>query len=362
VRDAGYTKPTDIQTRAIPTALEGRDVVGCAATGTGKTAAFVLPMLQRLNATTTDKRPHVRGLIVTSTRELASQVHEVLRDSSRHLRMRSVVIYGGVGMGAQETALRRGVDVIVATPGRLLDHMERGNIDLSAVEILVLDEADRMLDMGFIRDIKRILRAVPKERQTMLFSATMSDDIRTLIISILRNPFLVEIGERRKPVASVSQSAYSVSREMKSDLLLRLIQSERMESVLVFSRTKRGADKIARRLEQDGIRVAAIHSNRSQSQREHALAGFRARRVRVLVATDIASRGIDVEGISHVFNFDLPNSSDDYIHRIGRTGRASALGAAVTFVTRDEEADFRRIERTIGARIERREHPPAYAR
>jgi ATP-dependent RNA helicase RhlE len=352
----GYTAPTAIQSQAIPMALAGRDLIGCAQTGTGKTAAFVLPILNRLAAR--EGASHgVKALVMTPTRELALQVEESVRTYGRFMHLRSLAIYGGVGYNPQIQALKRGVDIVVATPGRLIDHMNSRHIDLSKVEVLVLDEADRMMDMGFIPDVRRIVAQLPKERQTLMFSATMSPEIRGLTASFQRHPHMIEIGERRNPVASVTQHIYTVPREQKMELLFHIIEQGDLDCVLVFSRTKHGADRIARRLESRGIRAAALHSNRTQNQRQKALDGFKRGHYRALVATDIAARGIDVEGISHVINYDTPVFAEDYIHRIGRTGRAAATGDAVTFVSRDEEEHLRSIEKFIGKRLERKRHP-----
>jgi ATP-dependent RNA helicase RhlE len=359
IRAAGYTTPTPIQSLAIKPALEGRDIIGCAQTGTGKTAAFVLPLLHRLaSANSSGKREHhVRALVITPTRELAQQVHDAVVNYGRFLALRTVSVYGGVSMENQIKLLRRGADVVIATPGRLLDHMQRRTVDLSKVQILVLDEADRMLDMGFINDVKKIIAAVPKERQTMLFSATISGDIKDLAARILRDPQMVEAGERRNPVETITQHFYSASPDTKMDLLFHAFEAEKMESVLVFSRTKHGADKICRRLERKGVKAIAIHSNRTQSQRQRALDGFRQGQFRVLVATDIAARGIDVDGISHVINFDIPQYAEDYIHRIGRTGRAGATGDAITFVARDDQQHLRGIEKFIGKKFPVKTYP-----
>jgi ATP-dependent RNA helicase RhlE len=350
VSSAGYNVPTPIQALAIQPALEGKDIIGCAQTGTGKTAAFVLPMLHRLNAGANShgRNQHPRGLVVTPTRELAHQVQDAFRTYGRHTSLRSVSIYGGVSMDPQLKALRRGVDVVVATPGRLLDHMQRGSVDLSHVEIVVLDEADRMLDMGFIHDMTRILQKLPASRQTLLFSATVSDEIATLARKFLRDPQTLTAGEKRNPVATVTQHFYSVRQEDKLALLSHAIEQEKMESVLVFSRTKHGADKIAKRLERQGVSSTALHSNRTQGQRQRALDGFKEGKYRVLVATDIAARGIDVDGISHVINYDIPQYAEDYIHRIGRTGRAGAAGDAMTFVGAADRQYLKRIESFTG--------------
>lgn len=361
VRAAGYTVPTPIQALAIQPALAGKDIVASAQTGTGKTAAFVLPLLHRLAA---DQAAHrqvrqPRALVLTPTRELAHQVQDAVTTYGRFLSLRAVPIYGGVDINTQVKQLRHGVDIVVATPGRLLDHVQRHTIDLSRIQVLVLDEADRMLDMGFIHDVRRIIDGIPKERQTLLFSATLSNDITSLAGSILRDPHTVEAGERRRPVEAITQHFYEAPREAKMDLLVHALDAETMGSVLVFSRTKHGADKICRRLERNGIASVAIHSNRTQTQRERALSGFKQGKYRVLVATDIAARGIDVTGISHVINFDVPQYAEDYIHRIGRTGRAGASGDAITFVSRDEQQYLRRIEQFTGKRFAVKHYPGA---
>jgi ATP-dependent RNA helicase RhlE len=349
---AGYTVPTPIQILAIEPALAGRDIIACAQTGTGKTAAFVLPILHHLasgaGVHAGGKLP--RALVLTPTRELCQQVQLAAAKYGKFLALRSTSIYGGAGMEQQIKALRRGADIVVATPGRLLDHMQRKTVDLSGIRILVLDEADRMLDMGFINDVRKIIAAIPSQRQTMLFSATISADIKTLASNILRDPQTVQVGERRNPAETIVQHFYNAPQGAKIDLLVHAMEAEQMQSVLVFSRTKHGADKISRRLERTGIASAAIHSNRTQSQREKALEGFKEGKFRVLVATDIAARGIDVSGISHVINYDVPQYPEDYIHRIGRTGRAGASGDAITFVSREEQQYLTRIEKFVGKR------------
>jgi ATP-dependent RNA helicase RhlE len=359
VHAVGYTTPTPIQSLAIRPALAGKDLIASAQTGTGKTAAFVLPLLHRLaaGATRHGHQRDPRALVLTPTRELAQQVQQAVTDYGRFLSLRALSVYGGVSIDAQFKQLRIGADIVVATPGRLLDHMQRGSIDLSQVEVLVLDEADRMLDMGFIRDIRKIVGAIPKKRQTLLFSATISSDIASMAASILHDPQTVEAEGHGNPVATIEQHFYAVPKEMKTDLLVHALKQENMESVLVFSRTKHGADKITRRLSQRGVAAVAIHSDRTQGQRERALDGFRRRQVRVLVATDIAARGIDVTGISHVINFDVPQYPEDYIHRIGRTGRAGATGSALTFVGNDEQEYLRKIERFIGRRFTVKQYP-----
>jgi ATP-dependent RNA helicase RhlE len=352
VREQGYETPTPIQLQAIPGVLAGRDLIGCAQTGTGKTAAFILPILHRLR---TGARGRLRALILTPTRELALQVEESLRGYGRHLKLGSAVIHGGVGHQPQEDKLRRGIDVLVATPGRLLDHMGRGYVDFRGVEVLVLDEADRMLDMGFIRDVRRIVRALPARRQTLLFSATMPDEIRRLAKEILRDPVNVEVAPRRSaPAAGVRQSLLPVEARRKRDLLSHLLETEARGLTLVFTRTKHGANKLARHLEGCGHAVALLHGNRSQPQRTKALDAFRAGRARVMVATDIAGRGIDVDGIAHVVNYDLPNVPEDYVHRIGRTARAGATGEALSLVSAEDHPHVRGIEALIGHAIERR--------
>ncbi|MFQ5891012.1 MAG: DEAD/DEAH box helicase [Gemmatimonadota bacterium] len=352
VSEEGYRAPTPIQRGTIPSVIAGRDLIGCAQTGTGKTAAFTLPLLHRLRA---GRRGGARGLILTPTRELALQVHGSLRAYGRHLRLASAVIHGGVSLQPQEAALRRGVDVLVATPGRLLDHIGRGNLDFRCLEVLVLDEADRMLDMGFIRDVRRIIRALPARRQTLFFSATMPDEVRRLSREILRDPVNVEVAPRRSaPAEGVRQSLIPVARERKRDLLNHLLENEARGQTLVFTRTKHGANKVARHLEGRGHNVTVLHGNRSQAQRTRALEAFRQRRARIMVATDIAGRGIDVEGIAHVVNFDLPNVAEDYVHRIGRTARAGAAGDAISLMSPEEHPQVRAIETLIGRVIERR--------
>ena len=359
IRAVGYTVPTPIQSLAIRPALAGKDIIGCAQTGTGKTAAFVLPLLHLLAGRDAphDRDGHPRALVLTPTRELAQQVQNAVSSYGRFLTLRSVSIYGGVSMGVQLKQLRRGADIVVATPGRLLDHMQRGSIHLSRIQMLVLDEADRMLDMGFIHDVRKIIDEIPAERQTLLFSATLSSDVNNLAALVLRDPHTAEAGERRNPVETITQHFYTAPQEAKMDLLLYALDAERMESVLVFSRTKHGADKICRRLERKGIASVTIHSNRTQAQRERALDGFKKGKFSVLVATDIAARGIDVTGISHVINYDIPHYAEDYIHRIGRTGRAGATGDAITFVGRDEQQLLRRIEQFIGKRFPVKTYP-----
>jgi ATP-dependent RNA helicase RhlE len=357
ILESGYIAPTEIQSLAIPVALEGKDIIGIAQTGTGKTAAFVLPILNRLVGSEGAAKHQPRALVITPTRELAIQVEEFVRNYGKFTSIRSLPVYGGVDMKKQLKALKRGVDIIIATPGRLLDHIHNKNINFSHVEVLVVDEADRMFDMGFIDDVNSIIRLLPKERQTFLFSATFSEDVQYLTEGIQNNPQKIVVGRQQTPVETVTQVIYPVQQEKKLDLLLHLLEKEKLDRVLVFSRTKHGADKIARRLERSGIKAIAIHSNRTQSQREKALTGFKNDRFNVLVATDVAARGIDVEAISHVINFDVPRFAEDYIHRIGRTGRATLTGDAFTFVAGDEEKFINRIEKFIEKRIERKKCP-----
>lgn len=351
VRAAGFDAPTTIQSQAIPRVLAGNDIVGLANTGTGKTAAFVLPMLHRFSSNTNARRA-VRGLVLTPTRELARQIEDSIALMGRFTNVSALSVYGGTGMEKQIQRLRRGVDVVVATPGRLLDHLNRRTIDLSAIEYLVVDEADRMFDMGFIRDVRKIVSHTPHQRQTLLFSATMPESIRHLTQVIQKNPELIQVGETANPAAGITQYFYAVAPEQKLSLLAHILEKEKMESVLVFSRTKHGADKVSGRLERKGFATTAIHSNRTQSQRQHALAGFKQGRYRILVATDIAARGIDVEGISHVINFDTPMAPEDYIHRVGRTGRAEKNGDAITFVSNAERKYFLRIQQMLGKKME----------
>jgi ATP-dependent RNA helicase RhlE len=345
----GYSTPTPIQREAIPFALDGRDIVGCAQTGTGKTAAFVLPLLQRLPSGNGSSR----ALVVTPTRELALQIEGVARAAAHFTGHRVAAIYGGVGYGAQLQALRRGVDLLVGTPGRLLDLHDKGLLDLSCIAALVLDEADRMLDMGFWPQVRRIIAFLPRRRQNLLFSATMSDEVLRIIGSTLTHPAHVNVAPPATPVEEVSQRVYPVSGNQKTDLLVRLIQQQRPLRVLVFTRTKHRADRLSRALGQNGIRSAAIHGNRSQSQRQCALDGFKQGRHQVLVATDIVARGIDVDSISHVVNFDMPNGPEEYVHRIGRTARAGRAGIAVSLLAPEEHDALRDIERGIGSVLER---------
>ncbi|MBT8337971.1 MAG: DEAD/DEAH box helicase, partial [Gemmatimonadetes bacterium] len=350
IEDLGFTTPTPIQTQAIPEALQGRDILACAATGSGKTAAFLLPILERI---ADEPRGTTRALVLAPTRELAMQIVAEFENLAKHTGMRGAAVYGGVGMAPQERALRQGVDVIVATPGRLLDHFQRGNAPLKGLEVLVLDEADRMLDMGFLPDIKRVLRHVPKPEQILFFSATMPPAIERLTKELLTDPFTVALQRKAQPAEGVKQTVYPVARSEKARLLIELIKREGMYDALVFTRTKHGANRLAKKLNKAGITAERIHGNRSQSQRTKALAGFKRGDFQVLVATDVASRGIDVEELGHVVNFDLPNVPEDYIHRVGRTGRAGETGDAFSFVTPECEEDIARIERAIGKKIPR---------
>lgn len=353
--DAGYTTPTPVQAKAVPIACEGLDLIASAQTGTGKTAAFVLPMLSRLSrAGAPGKNRRVRALVVTPTRELAMQVEQAVRTYGKHSRFRSLSIYGGTSMQPQFNGLRRGVDIVVATPGRLLDHLNRGSLDLSSVEILVLDEADRMLDMGFLPDIRKVVAATPDNRQTLLFSATMPKPLQTLAHTIMTRPELIEIGERRNPAKTVYQQVCLVPQAQKMDLLLHVLESEKMDNVIIFSRTKHRADRISKKLAQSGFSATVMHSNRTQGQRQRALAGFKNGQFQFMVATDIAARGIDVDSISHVINYDTPGQAEDYIHRIGRTGRADTTGEAITFVAAEEVNNLRQIERHISQKLDRK--------
>ncbi len=353
IRDLGYETPTPIQHKAIPPVLEGRDVIGLAQTGTGKTAAFAIPIIQRLMR---GLRHHLRVLVIGPTRELAEQTVGAFHELGAHMHVRCAAVYGGVGMQPQVTALRGGAEVVVACPGRLLDHMRQGTIKLGQVECLVLDEADRMFDMGFLPDIRKIIRELPKERQTLLFSATMPDEIRALATDFLHAPVTVQIAHSR-PVDTVSHALYPVRTHLKTQLLVAILASIDRESVLVFTRTKHRAKRLAEQLSRAGHAAACIQGNLSQSQRTRAMDGFRSGKYRILVATDIVARGIDVSTISHVINYDMPHTVDEYTHRIGRTGRAAKTGDAFTLVSADDETLVRAIERLLGARIERRTLP-----
>ncbi len=354
LKDAGYTEPTPIQIAAIPKILSGTDAIGIAQTGTGKTAAFVLPMLQLLAARPPVGNKKIRALVLAPTRELAVQIQENAQAYSRYIPFRMATVFGGVGERPQVQALRDNIELIIACPGRLLDLMQQHHGDWTGLEFLVLDEADRMLDMGFLPDIRRIVKRLPRKRQTLLFSATLSPDIEKLTHEFQDQPVTIQVGRRSNPAETVTQVAYEVPKHLKLALLVALLQQPQMDSVLVFSRTKHGADRIARKLDSVGIKTGTLHSNRSQSQRLRALGSFKAGEVRVLVATDIAARGIDVDGISHVVNYDFPMTNEDYVHRIGRTGRANAVGDALSFVSPDENGDLRSLERFIGRGLPRR--------
>ena len=352
IADQGYETPTPIQAQAIPVVLDGSDLMACAQTGTGKTAGFTLPILNNLAQAKTTGPRKIRVLILTPTRELAAQVGESVATYGAHLPFKSLVIFGGVSMNPQISALRKGVDILIATPGRLLDHAQQRNVDLSGIEVLVLDEADRMLDMGFIHDIRRVLALVPKKRQTLLFSATFSDEIRELAATFLTDPQYVESERRNTAAELVTQQVYRVDRERKRDLLIELIREKGWYQVLVFTRTKWGANGLAEKLTKAGIEADAIHGNKSQNARTRALANFKSGKLHVLVATDIAARGIDITELPHVVNYELPNVPEDYVHRIGRTGRAGSEGQAVSLVCVDENKLLKDIERLLRKQIE----------
>ena len=350
IKELGFTRPTPIQEQAVPPAMEGRDVLACAMTGSGKTAAFLLPIIQRLM----DKpRGTTRALILTPTRELAAQIHQHLEELAVHTPVTGAAVFGGVGMGPQEHAFRSGADIIIATPGRLLDHFKQPYARLSGLEVLVLDEADRMLDMGFLPDIRRVLKHLPANRQTLFFSATMPDAIAKLSGEMLKQPALINQERKAAPAVGITQAIYPVAESLKAELFLELLKRDEIGNVIVFTRTKHRANRLADFLEKNRIPNAKIHGNRSQPQRTEALAGFKSGRFRVLVATDIVARGIDVEALEHVVNFDVPHVPEDYIHRVGRTARAEATGDAYTFVSPEEEADLRAIERAVGKKLPR---------
>ncbi len=349
----GYVNPTPIQLRAIPLIMAGQDVIGSAQTGTGKTAAFALPILSRIGP----HGPGPRVLILEPTRELAAQVETAFRDLARFTGLMIAVLYGGVGYGKQNDALKNGVDIVVATPGRLLDHMQRGTLRLDKVQYLVLDEADRMLDMGFLPDVRRVVERCPRQRHTSLFSATVPPQIETLIRWAMRNPQIVEIGARRSPAETVSHAVYPVADGQKSELLLALLKHTNFDAAIVFCRTKHRADRVARTLKQHNHAVAVLHSNRTQREREQALRGFRDGRFDILVATDIAARGLDIADVSHVINYDVPQHPEDYVHRIGRTGRAQATGDAFTLMVAEDRTHVTSIERFIDRKIERKKLP-----
>jgi len=362
VTDAGYTDPTPIQVEAIPPALAGRDIVGCARTGTGKTAAFALPILQRIDALAGED-PHIRALILTPTRELAAQIGDSFGRYGKHLELWHAVIFGGVGQGPQEKEVKRGIDILVATPGRLLDLMNQRIVRLDDIKIFVLDEADRMLDMGFLPDVRRVIAALPKVRQTLFFSATMPPEVRELANSLLHDPVSIAVSPVSSAAEKVVQKVCFVDKDAKRNLLVHLLRAPEVERALVFSRTKHGANRVAEHLHKAGIAAAAIHGNKSQGARTRALDGFRSGELPILVATDIAARGIDVTGVTHVINFDLPNVPETYVHRIGRTGRADASGIAVSFCDSEERPFLADIERLLGEHIERIDdhpYPPSH--
>ncbi|OOZ36227.1 ATP-dependent RNA helicase RhlE [Solemya velesiana gill symbiont] len=352
VAEQGYDKPTPIQRQAIPVVLQGRDILAGAQTGTGKTAGFTLPLLELLHEHAQGKgRRPIRALVLTPTRELAAQVGESVETYGKHLPLRSTVIFGGVKINPQIEKLRHGVDILIATPGRLLDHAQQKTIDLSHVEVLVLDEADRMLDMGFIHDIKKVLKLLPRERQNLLFSATYSNEIKQLANDLLNKPELIEVARRNTAAETVAQVVYPVDKKRKRELLSHMIGANNWQQVLVFTRTKHGANRLAQQLEKDGLSAAAIHGNKSQGARTRALAGFKANDIRVLVATDIAARGLDIDQLPHVVNYELPNVPEDYVHRIGRTGRAGNEGEAASLVCVDEHKLLRDIEHLLKREI-----------
>lgn len=357
IQEQGYTNPTPIQERSIPEILKGRDFLGCAQTGTGKTAAFAIPILQNLSATP-KKGNHIKALILTPTRELAIQIEENIKAYGKFLPLKHLVIFGGVKQGNQEAALRKGVDILVATPGRLLDFIAQGIISLKNLEIFVLDEADRMLDMGFVHDVKRVIKLLPPKRQTLFFSATMPTEIQKLADSILNNPVKVEVTPVSSTAETINQSVYFVEKEDKLDLLTHILKNNISDSVLVFSRTKHGADKIARKLQKDNITTEAIHGNKSQNARQNALNNFKTGKTRVLVATDIAARGIDIDELKYVVNFELSDVSETYVHRIGRTGRAGAEGNSISFVDGLDLLNLKNTEKLIGMKIPvEKDHP-----
>ncbi|HEY4485413.1 MAG TPA: DEAD/DEAH box helicase [Nitrospiria bacterium] len=348
VKAKNYVSPTPIQAMAIPIVLTGKDLIGCAQTGTGKTAGFTLPILHRLRE---GKSPSLRALVLVPTRELAAQVYDSVMTYGRYLRLRTTVVYGGVSFEPQQAALRRGVDILIATPGRLMDHMRQGNVKFSNLEVLVLDEADRMLDMGFLPDVRMILKSVPANRQTLFFSATHPPEVQRLTREFLKDPEYVEAAPQGTPATGIRQMVYPVDSGRKRDLLVHLIEKEKMEQVLVFTRTKHRANHLAKQLEAKGMRVSALHGDKSQGARTRALEGFRRGSIQVLVATNLAARGIDVKGISHVVNYEIPEAPEDYVHRIGRTARAEATGDAISLMSPDERGSVRDIERLIGSKI-----------
>ncbi len=353
LKQEGYSKPTPIQTLAIPIILEGRDLMGCAQTGTGKTAAFALPMLQILSQKTNNEtgRKKIKALVITPTRELALQIGESFSAYGKHTNIKQTVIFGGVPQNPQTNALRNGIDILVATPGRLLDLIDQGFINLNTLEIFVLDEADRMLDMGFIHDIKRILKIIPAKRQSLFFSATMPASIIKLAASILNNPVHIEVSPESTTAETVQQSIYFVNATDKKSLLIHILNNVKITTALVFTRTKHGADKVARFLNKANIKAEAIHGNKSQNARQNALSNFKAQRTRILVATDIAARGIDVDDLAYVINYEIPNIAETYVHRIGRTGRAGASGTAISFCDKEENAYLNDIQKLISQKI-----------
>ena len=347
ITEAGYSKPTDIQNMAIPHILEGKDIIGCAQTGTGKTAAFAMPVLQLLKKKNPEHK-EIRTLILTPTRELAIQIEENFKVYSKYLPLSQLCVFGGVGKGSQIAALRKRVDVLIATPGRLLDLCSDGHVNLSKIEILVLDEADRMLDMGFVNDVKKILRLTPSKKQTLFFSATMPVSIRKFANTIVKNPVEVSATPASSTAKTIEQSVYFVDKNRKTDLLINLLEDSSINRLLVFTRTKYGADRLVKQLGHTGIFAAAIHGNKSQQARQKALEDFKKSKVRVLIATDIAARGIDIDELSFVINYELPNIPETYVHRIGRTGRAGMEGKAVSFCDEDERSDLKNIQKLIG--------------
>jgi ATP-dependent RNA helicase RhlE len=358
IKEQGYTKPTPIQQQAIPVVIEGKDVLAAAQTGTGKTAGFTLPLLEKLSQTKPKmQKKQIRALVLTPTRELAAQVAESIKTYGRHMPYTSTVIFGGVGINPQLATLRKGVDIVIATPGRLLDIAGQKGIDFSALECLILDEADRMLDMGFIHDIKKLMKFMPQKRQTLLFSATFSSEIKTLASGLLKDPVLVEVARQNKTADQIKQVVHFVDKGRKRELLSQLIKTKEWKQVLVFTRTKHGANKLTKQLEEAGISAAAIHGNKSQGARTKALAAFKANEIRVLVATDIAARGIDIDQLPHVVNYELPNVPEDYVHRIGRTGRAGQSGEAVSLVCIDEHELLKNIEKFTRSEIPKVEIP-----
>lgn len=351
VTAAGYTSPTEIQSKAIPHILKGKDVLGCAQTGTGKTAAFAIPILQNLQEKKNDKGKGMRTLILTPTRELAIQVADSFKTYGKYLPIKSLAIYGGVKQGRQVAGLKKGADVLIATPGRLMDLMRQGYVKLSRVETVVLDEADRMLDMGFVNDVRKILSEVPKKRQTLLFSATMPKSIKKFANSVLHQPVKITVSPSYSAAETVNQCVYYVQKKEKTRLLINILKDESILRSLVFTRTKHGADRLVKKLGKTGINAAAIHGNKSQGARQRTLKNFKQSKIRVLVATDIASRGIDIDDLSYVFNYELPNVPETYVHRIGRTGRAGKDGVAVSFCDRDEKKHLKGIQRLVGFQI-----------